>query len=40
MHLRCDGIFSGVFIANLMVNLSVKDCENWLAFGKVSVLFF
>ena len=33
---RCGGIFSDDFMANLLASLSVKNCENRLTFGKVT----
>ena len=36
MPLRCDEIFKNTFIANLLINLSIKNFKNWLAFGEVT----
>ena len=33
-HFRCGGMFNNAFIANLLLNLSVKKTENWSAFGE------
>ena len=34
-QLRCDGIINEDFVANLLMNLPVKEFENQSTFGKV-----
>jgi len=40
MHLKCGGTLNDDFTANLLVSLSVKNCENRLADKSVVAWFF
>jgi len=34
-RLRCGGVVNDDFVAYLLVNLSVKNVENWSTFGEI-----
>jgi len=35
-HLKCPAVFDGDFTANWPLSLSLENCKNWFAFGKIT----